>query len=123
LAATARAWHRIGMDTLTTDRRNERASTRSGATFLLLDSLVGKGGVQAIALTNDAGVVVASTRGRFDADRMADAASGGEPLGATDVYAHPIDVHGNPFNLISAGGRVRRVREVTAALTRILTPR
>jgi hypothetical protein len=105
------------------DRRAERAPTRAGATFLLLDSLLDKGGVTAVALTNDAGVFVSSTRGRCEADALAEAGARGESFDGADVFSHALRVHGERFTLVSAGGRVPRVRDVAAALARILPPR
>jgi hypothetical protein len=123
------------------ERRSERTSTRSGAIFLLLDAIVEKSNVQAIALTNEAGFVVASTRGRCDASRLANAGLSvlrGEnadelddlttdPLsgsvGGVDVFAHPVLLNGAPYALVSMGARIPHLRETTSSLARILAPR
>src|SRR4051794_24733037 len=110
------------------ERRKERANTRAGAMFLLLDSLVDTNSIQGVVLTNDDGFLLASTRGRFDAERAAmlgKACVEGVPvtdeegLGA-DVFAHALSLNGATYYLISVGGRVARVREVGASLARIL---
>jgi hypothetical protein len=111
------------------ERRSERTSTRSGAIFLLLDAIVEKSNVQAIALTNEAGFVVASTRGRCDASRLANAGlsvlrgESGDELGGADVFAHPVLLNGAPYALVSMGARIPHLRETTASLARILAPR
>jgi hypothetical protein len=117
------------MQTITTERRSERTTTRSGAIFLLLDAILDKSDVQAIALTNEAGFVVASTRGRCDASRLANAGlatlrgESGDDLDGADVFAHPILLNGMPYALVSMGARVPCLRETTASLARILAPR
>jgi hypothetical protein len=111
-----------------TERRRERAHTRSGAMFLLLDSLVDTGSIQGVVLANDAGFLLASTRGRFDAERaaacgIAFAKGDGDPVVdglPGEIFVHALTVNMSTYYLISVGGRVTRVREVGAALRRIL---
>ena len=117
------------------ERRIVRSSEPKTALYLYLVSVAQKLGLRALALASREGLLVTGTRGAEAIDLDTFAALGPAISGEEDVSpsfigralpAGPVDaarfeVQGEPFYLAGVGGTLPRIREVKAAIARILS--
>ena len=92
------------------DRRHARSSIPEVSLGHYLDAVARRFGIDAIALTDEGGRVLAA----------APAGARIDPDGDGDVYVHPLDLGDRTLTLASLGKRVPRVAEVARRAARIL---
>ena len=112
------------------DRRTKRSDDRQEALQYVVEALADRSEVQAVALVNDDGRIVAgmgvpnAVRGlakiaapvvRGEGSELFETATSG-----TDFFGRRIPVETGPLYLAALGSRVRKMHEAVYAVTRIL---
>ncbi|HEX7666257.1 MAG TPA: hypothetical protein VF407_17145 [Polyangiaceae bacterium] len=117
------------------NRRRRRSTQGAEALAFYFDSLAEREGLEAVALVDAGGELVAGAgiaQGIYDLDEIARAASltveGSEPdqideiTQGSDLYAVRIEAAGKSYVVTSLGKRVRRVQDAAKAIERIYAP-
>jgi len=114
------------------ERRTKRSEDREEALQYLVEALADRSLVEAVALVNDEGRIVAgmgqpnAVRGlakiaaptvRGEASELFESATDG-----TDFFGRRIPLKSGPLYLAALGSRVRKMHEAVYAVTRILEP-
>ncbi len=116
------------------NRRRRRSTQGAEALAFYFDSLAEREGLEAVALVDAGGELVAGggiAQGVYDLDELARAASltagGAEPdtldelTQGNDLYACRIEAAGKTYLVTSLGKRVRRVQDAAKAIERIFS--
>ena len=121
----------------TTERRAHRSDMPQEAARLYLEAAAERNGIRAVVLAAEDGLLIAGTPCEIDLnDLAAIGAACGKGVGGhattealldrltdgDDLYASSLAIGGTTYYLASVGSRVRSVKAVGTALTRILSP-
>jgi hypothetical protein len=118
------------------ERRRRRSESPLEAAALWLETARSKNPIQAIAVANEDGFLLAGSGPGYDLDALAalGLAYAGDGMRGfpdqlvedvtrgDDLYATTVEVCGETLYLASVGSRLPRQREAAESLTRILTP-